>query len=84
MELYTFTMLTECKHCGNKVPFNGPLRELLCDSCQHTLKPTPAVWCSQLSSGAEGMRVLGNPYRCMDANSRYPQCPKCDQSFSVD
>jgi DNA-directed RNA polymerase subunit RPC12/RpoP len=84
MKSFTITLKVDCDYCGAMLPINGPLRSVVCDHCQKTKTLVPAAWCEQVSTAAEGMSVLGNPYTCDYTESTDPLCPGCDKHFPVD
>lgn len=84
MRSFTFTLKRNCNHCGAMLPINGPLRSIVCDQCQKDGKCTPSIWGDQICSAMEGMRIMNNPYTCIDTKSKDPLCPKCEKHFPVD
>ncbi|MBU1238448.1 hypothetical protein KKF84_12125, partial [Myxococcota bacterium] len=34
----SFSIRTDCPHCGNPLPLNGPLKAPVCSSCQQTVE----------------------------------------------
>jgi DNA-directed RNA polymerase subunit RPC12/RpoP len=84
MKSFTFTLKRNCNQCGAMLPLNGPLRSVVCDQCQKTEKCTPSVWGDQICSAVEGMRIMNNPYTCIDTKSTDPLCAKCGKHFPLD
>ena len=84
MRTMTFTLRTECDKCGDMIPVNGPLRHVVCGSCQAQYDLTPSVWSTQVASSSEGYRILNNPYTCNDTDDTSRMCPACEKHFPFD
>ena len=81
---FTFMLSTDCVHCGDQVPINGPTRSVTCSRC---LKPTPVApdeWTSTVATASRNMRRLGDAFDCPTFDSRLPRCAQCGTHFPFD
>ncbi len=84
LRYFTFTLSTDCDHCGNQMPLNGPTRKLTCSRCLKVCSVTPARWCSTISLATQDTRLMGDTYKCVSFKDRNPRCEKCNEHFKLD
>ncbi|APR77365.1 Hypothetical protein A7982_02712 [Minicystis rosea] len=82
---------TTCPKCGNPVPVNGLVPEVLCPSCEHVLLLSAELWHEALSglaavatgSSTGGQTLLGVG-TTLTQESSAPRCAECGAELAVE
>jgi hypothetical protein len=92
----SFTVRTECTHCGQPLPVNGPVQRVHCGSCQNDVALADGIWstvlgdfddaCDSLAEGAgvaNKQEVAGFTVH-YEYSRAVPRCEKCGAPFPAD
>jgi hypothetical protein len=92
----SFTLRTDCKHCGQPIPVNGPVQRVHCAHCQRDVDLPDAIWPHLLghfdevhdtladgAGDAKSRDVLGFPVHYEYART-LPRCEKCSAPFPAE
>ncbi len=83
MRFFTFTLMVECKKCGQSIPVNGPLRKIICNHCLNEMKLEPRKWTEQIAWTAmrNGNLLRLSSYNCTGVKTKHSLCPQCENEI---